>query len=194
MTKDDNSIPSITFTGAITVNGPMFDIHDNEHVHIGCSTSSPKREDATDAEETDDAPEEEKTKTEKPEESLNLFAPKKRLQDLLREAWFAELRTDEKYDAHWTDTFVGALMASDYGEGIARQWAVKGVRNKRNQIKGYVVGLLKDAGVLAGSYDAIAREVDPNDKKRKFSHYMGDGKRQPYAEWVKEYVTDSLTE
>lgn len=139
------------------------------------------------AEETEPA-EEEDIEAEREKEELNLFAPKKNLQDLLREAWFAELRTDEKYDAQWTDTFVGALMASEYGETIARQWAVKGVRNKRNQIKGYVVGLLKDAGVLAGSYDAIAREVDPNDKKRKFSHYMGDGKRQPYAEWVKEYV------
>lgn len=28
-------IPGITFTGDITVNGPMFDIHDNQHVHIG---------------------------------------------------------------------------------------------------------------------------------------------------------------
>ena len=27
-------IPSITFTGDVTVNGPMFDIHDNQHVHV----------------------------------------------------------------------------------------------------------------------------------------------------------------
>lgn len=32
MTKED--IPGITFTGPITVNGPMFDIHDNEHIHF----------------------------------------------------------------------------------------------------------------------------------------------------------------
>ena len=25
----------VTFTGSVTFNGPMFDIHDNEHVHIG---------------------------------------------------------------------------------------------------------------------------------------------------------------
>ena len=29
------TLPGITFTGNITVNGPMFDIHDNQHVHIG---------------------------------------------------------------------------------------------------------------------------------------------------------------
>ena len=35
MEKNNSNIPNITFSGDITVNGPMFDIHDNEHVHIG---------------------------------------------------------------------------------------------------------------------------------------------------------------
>ena len=34
MVKDDGITPGITFSGNITVNGPMFDIHDNEHVHV----------------------------------------------------------------------------------------------------------------------------------------------------------------
>ncbi|MBR1801433.1 MAG: hypothetical protein IJ767_08115 [Bacteroidaceae bacterium] len=122
------------------------------------------------------------------EEELNLFAPKKNLQELLKRPWFAQVRTDARYDAAWTDGFVEALMASEYGEGIARQWAVQGVRGKKSQLKGYVVGLLVDAGVLTGGYDAIARKIDPNGKKRTFSSYMGRGKKQPYAEWVKEYV------
>ena len=33
--RQNKTVPGITFSGAITVNGPMFDIHDNEHVHIG---------------------------------------------------------------------------------------------------------------------------------------------------------------
>lgn len=37
MAKDNGNIPDITFSGDITVNGPMFDIHDNEHVYIGRS-------------------------------------------------------------------------------------------------------------------------------------------------------------
>lgn len=39
--KEENL--GVTFTGSVTFNGPMFDIHDNEHVHIGMegvSTSS----------------------------------------------------------------------------------------------------------------------------------------------------------
>lgn len=34
MAKDNGEIPSVTISGGITVNGPMFDIHDNQHVHI----------------------------------------------------------------------------------------------------------------------------------------------------------------
>lgn len=34
MDKKEIHLPGITFTGDITVNGPMFDIHDNEHVHM----------------------------------------------------------------------------------------------------------------------------------------------------------------
>jgi hypothetical protein len=46
----------------------------------------------------------------------NLFAPKKNLQELLRGAWFAEVRSNERYDAAWTDAFVEALMQSEHGE------------------------------------------------------------------------------
>jgi hypothetical protein len=34
MAKKNNDIPGVTLEGDITVNGPMFDIHDNTHVHI----------------------------------------------------------------------------------------------------------------------------------------------------------------
>ena len=38
----------VTFNGDVTFNGPMFDIHDNEHVHIyGSATPSPARKGKT---------------------------------------------------------------------------------------------------------------------------------------------------
>lgn len=135
---------------------------------------------------TDDAAAEPTEPTSAAEQPLNLFAPKKNLQELLRGAWFAEVRSNARYDAAWTDAFVEALMQSEHGEEIAREWAVKGERSKRTQLKAYVAGLLKDAGVLRGSYDAIAAKIDPNDQKRSFSRYMSQGKRQPYADWVLE--------
>ena len=128
-------------------------------------------------------------------EVLNHEAPKINLQHLLKQPWFAETCGGERYDTAWTDAFVEALMGSEYGEGIARDWAVQGLRGRKVQLRGYVVGLLKDAGVLKGSYRAIAAKVgivvnegNKNDPYRTFADYMGRGKKQPYAQWVKEYV------
>lgn len=121
-------------------------------------------------------------------EQLNLFAPKKNLQELLKKSWFAEVRADEKYDVTWTDSFLEALMASEHGDGIACDWAVQGKRNKRTQIMGYIVGLLADAGVLKGSYDSIAKKMGMTEDPRSFSRYMGQGKHQPYSDWVREWI------
>lgn len=129
------------------------------------------------------------------EEELNYFAPTNSLQRLLKQPWFAEVRSDERYDTAWTDAFVEALMGSEYGEGIARDWAVQGLREKKSQTKGYVIGLLKDVGVLKGSYRGIASKVgivvneeNKKDPYRTFADYMSRGKKQPYADWVKGYA------
>lgn len=119
---------------------------------------------------------------------LNYFAPSKILKEMLREEWFKELRHDNRFNEQWTDSFVEALMSSEWKDCIARDWAVKGKRNKRTQIKGFLIGILTDAGVLNGSYDSIAMKIGITDEPRSFSRYMGQGKRQPYADWLMEYV------
>ena len=128
---------------------------------------------------------------------INFFAPKKSLQELLKQDWLAEIRADEKYDVNWTGAFIEALMASPFGNKIACDWDDKGRHGKCTQIKGYILGLLKDEGVLKGSYDSIAARVGLTDEPRTLSRYMSRGKKQPYAEWVKESVAgnfSSLTE
>lgn len=162
-----------------------------QNIYMGSQQpTEPTTEDAAEQQPTepttDDAAAEPTEPTSAAQQPLNLFAPKKNLQELLRGAWFAEVRSNARYDAAWTDAFIDALMQSEHGEEIAREWAVKGERSKRTQLKAYVAGLLKDAGVLRGSYDAIAAKIDPNDQKRRFSRYMSQGKRQPYADWVLE--------
>lgn len=127
-------------------------------------------------------------------EPLNYFAPTKNLQELLRQPWFKALRTYERYNQQWTDGFVSALMASEYKDGIAMDWAIQGKRRKVTQIKGYIVGLLSDAGVLKGSYDSIAAKVGLTDDPRSFSRYMSQGKKQPFAQWVLDYVSEQLKE
>ena len=121
---------------------------------------------------------------------LNFFAPTKNLMELLKEVWFKEVRTSGKYNEQWTDGFISALMTTEWKDDIARDWAIKGKRNKRNQIKGHIVGLLADGDVLKGSYDSIAAKVGVTDEPRSFSRYMGEGKNQPYAEWVKNYINE----
>ena len=128
-------------------------------------------------------------------EVLDYEVPTFQLQRLLKGEWFAEMRTDERYDSTWTDSFVVALMATEWRDGIARDWSVSGLRGRKNQLRGYVVGLLKDAGVLKGSYHAIASKVGilvnkecDNDPYKTFADYMARGKKQPYAGWVMEYV------
>ena len=127
-------------------------------------------------------------------EPLNYFAPTKNLQELLRQPWFKALRSNERYNQQWTDDFVSALMASEYKDGIAQDWAIQGKRRKVTQIKGYIVGLLSDAGVLKGSYDSIAAKIGLTDDPRSFSRYMSQGKKQPFAEWVSDYVSGPIKE
>lgn len=40
--KSNKLVPGVTFSGPITINGPMFDIHDNQHVTIISSTKEEK--------------------------------------------------------------------------------------------------------------------------------------------------------
>ena len=117
---------------------------------------------------------------------LNYFAPTNSLKRLLKGSWFAEVRSKDENGEEWTDGFVDALMQTEYRELIATEWQKE---DKRLQIKGYIVGLLKDAGVLKGSYDKISGKISLTEKPRTFSKYMGEGKRQPYADWVKAYVS-----
>ncbi len=119
---------------------------------------------------------------------LNYFAPRKNLQELLQQKWFEECRTSKAYDAQWTDKFVKALMESEWKKSIAMDWTAEGERSKCMQIRGCVIGLLKDNGVLKGSYDSIAKATNLVENHRSLSRYLGKGKRQPYAEWVKAYV------
>lgn len=40
--KSNKLVPGVTFSGPITINGPMFDIHDNQHVTIISSMKEEK--------------------------------------------------------------------------------------------------------------------------------------------------------
>ena len=126
-------------------------------------------------------------KPEADEEQLNFVAPSINLKKLLEQEWFSVLTTDEKrFDSKWTTQFIEALMHSEWGEQIARDWAQK---DKRMTLRCIIVGLLKDEGVLRGSYNQIAKLLDfDGENAATLAKYMGLGKKQPFADWVHEYV------
>ena len=116
---------------------------------------------------------------------LNYFAPTKNLKVLLTEEWFEIHRTDKCYDAKWIEDFVNALMKSEHREYIATEWS----KDKRQDyIRGCVLGLLKEGGVIKGSMDSIARSANVCDNYRTFSRYMGQSRQEPYADWVLDYL------
>lgn len=117
-------------------------------------------------------------------EQPNMFAPAKNLKVLLAGDWFGVICTDEKrFDTQWRERFVDGLMATEWGAQIASDWAVS---DKRLTLKCMVVGLLKDAGVVRGSYMQIAKLLELGDETSTLAKYMGLGKKQPYADWVTE--------
>ncbi len=121
------------------------------------------------------------------ENVLNYFAPTKNLKVLLTEEWFGMLTTDEKrFTPKWLHGFVDALMASEWRDQIASDWAVA---DKRLGLKCMIIGVLKDAGVIRGSYNSIAKLLDMDDENpATLAKYMGMGKKQPFAEWITNYV------
>ena len=129
----------------------------------------------------------EATRKEDSEDVLNYFAPAKNLKVLLTEEWFGMLTADEKrFTTKWLHGFVDALMASEWRDQIASDWTVA---DKRLGLKCMIIGLLKDAGVIRGSYNSIAKLLDmDNENPATLAKYMGMGKKQPYAEWIADYV------
>ena len=119
---------------------------------------------------------------------LNYFAPTKNLKVLLTEEWFEIHRTNRCYDTKWTEDFVNALMKSEHRDYIATEWS----KDKRQDyIRGCVLGLLKEGGIIKGSMDSIARSANVCENYRTFSKYMGQCHQEPYADWVLDYARQS---
>ena len=120
-------------------------------------------------------------------EEKNYFAPMKNLEMLLKRDWFKVWRTNDKYTAKWIDGLVEALMESEWKDLIADEWSVK---NKRLMLKCKIIGVLKDAGVLRGSYNQLSKVLPYKGGKKAASlaEYMGKGKKEPYADWIIAYV------
>lgn len=126
-------------------------------------------------------------KTENAEKKLNYYAPQAMITELLSKRWFDEVCTKKSsFTPKWREDMMVALMKSEYGKDIATEWADP---NKRIQVKCKLVGALKDAGVIKGSYNSLAPRLDIDEiESASLAKYMGEGKKQSYFEWLKEYT------
>ena len=131
------------------------------------------------------------------EEELNYFQPTNHLKRLLADDCISDFVSDNQYTGKWLEAFVDALMATEWRDEIARDWSIRGKNDKRDLIRGYVVGSLKDAGVLKGSYQKIAetivgseyyKSVNGDKNGKILAIYLGRAKKQSFYDWIKEYV------
>ena len=127
------------------------------------------------------------SKMEHAERRLNYYAPQAMITELLSKRWFDEVCTKKSsFTPQWREDMMSALMKSEYGRDIAAEWADP---NKRIQVKCKLVGALKDAGVIQGSYNSLAPRLDIDEvESASLAKYMGEGKKQSYFEWLKEYA------
>lgn len=121
---------------------------------------------------------------------LNYFAPMKNLQVMLCEEWFDKVSADKrKYTTAWREKFVADLMASEYRDKIAENWAKS---DQRLQIKGRMIGALIAADVINKKALAVARtyyNINENTSEVKtLAKYMGDSRKEYYTDWIVDYV------
>lgn len=174
---------------------------EHQHIHMGNQQESDETADV-DHDETANKEINEKRIVEEPKpQKLDTKTPESKLILLLSRKWFMEYTTDEKrYTQTWRSKYIKSLI-EQFGEQIAKGWVGVGTRNKQNLIKAHVIGALKKAGVIKGSYTDIARKllnrgVPPTENEVKaLAAYMGhpqgnedESKQNPYSDWTAEYV------
>lgn len=90
----------------------------------------------------------------------------------------------EGYNMDWLVNYITDLMNSNYKDEIARDWAIV---NKRNTLKGIIIGALKEAKVFKGNNSSIAKLLNSEDYKT-LAKYIGKAKSHVIGEWTMDYV------
>ena len=119
-------------------------------------------------------------------EEKNYFAIVKNLSEKLMKDWFWDYRTGKKYNRSWIENFLNALMESEWGDAIFKDWRRESSRLK---LICKIIGTLIDANVLDVSYNAVAPMLNQEElPSETLANYIGLGKKQDYFTWICEYV------
>lgn len=131
----------------------------------------------------------------------------------LRQDWFDKFCTDKKlFTTKWRDDFVNALLDSDCGETIIADYTNE-THDKKQIVKGVIVGCLKVAGVFTESDLSLARTIlypagtpqpiskeEESERKTKTStlaNYIGQSKKRKHEKlyyWVLDWVEQHRSE
>ena len=111
------------------------------------------------------------------------FAIVKEMMDLFKMKWFKEVRTDQKYDEDWFESFLNRFLASDAGKAFVKLWKHE---RKRQKLKAVLIGCLRAAGVIEDSYANLGRTIMKADWRtnKNFSTYMSEWADYPFSTWV----------
>ena len=95
---------------------------------------------------------------------------------------------------------VPAIDIVPVAEAIKGSGVKLGAENMYCEDKGAYTGeisaaMLKDAGVLRGSYSQIAKLLNMDGENADtLAKYLGLGKKQAYADWITEYTNPALSD
>lgn len=119
-------------------------------------------------------------------EGSRYFAFARTMIDVLGQDWFMQIRTDKKYNKQWIKQFLTDLMHSEWRDAIADEWMKS---DRHLMIICAMIGALREAGVIKCRYRSVALKLKLGQVKvDTMERYMGEGKKQPYFEWICNYV------
>ena len=113
----------------------------------------------------------------------NYYAIVKELTDLYQMKCLKLVRTDQKYDEDWFESFLNRFLASDAGKAFVKLWKYE---RKRFKLKAVFIGCLKAAGVIEDSNANLGRNIMKADKNtnKKFGTYMSEWADYSFSTWI----------
>ena len=113
----------------------------------------------------------------------NYYAIVKELTDLYQMKCIKLVRTDQKYDEDWFESFLNRFLASDAGKAFVKLWKHE---RKRQKLKAVLIGCLRAAGVIEDSYANLGRTIMKADWRtnKNFSTYMSEWADYPFSTWI----------
>lgn len=119
-------------------------------------------------------------------EDSNHFAIVKSITVKMERFWSEKVITDKRFNLSFIEHLLNELLDSEWGKAIVQDWRIM---SKRDKLECKIIGAMKDAGISGFSYNALAPIISQIEKiPDSIANYLGQGKDEPYFDWICEYV------